>query len=161
MHYAHEVSIPLPAKSIDLPAWLFGLSEDDYGACARGHRAIGMLGGDGRTGMINVESIGGSLLIQHYTTQLAIRDHVTMTSKASRAYLMHVVPVKIGVVWDMQLFDNGPSASRFRCSIDIAMPTAVRLLGLTNGTPIFVRRHLIEETWGFARDIARKNGAGH
>ncbi len=161
MRYAHEVSIPLPAKSIDLPAWLFGLSEDDYGACARGHRAIGMLGGAGRTGMINVESIGGSLLIQHYTTQLAERDHVTMTSKASRAYLMHMVPVTIGVVWDMQLYDDGPNASRFLCAIDIAMPTAVRLLGLTNGTPIFVRRHLVEETRGFASDIARKHGAEH
>ena len=40
------------------------------------------------------------------------------------------------------------------------MPTAVRLLGLFNATPFFVRRHLVEETRGFARDIARKVDPG-
>ena len=108
--------------------------------------------------MVNVESIGGSLLIQHYATRLAEKDHVTMVSEASRAYLMHVVPVRVAVVWDMQVFPEGPEASRFRCTINVAMPTAVRVLGLFNGTGFFVRRHLIEETKGFARDIARKCG---
>ena len=156
MRYSHEASIPLAADAIDLAEWLFGLSEADYGACARGHRAIGVVGGDRRFGMVNVESIGGSLLIQHYATRLAATDHITMVSEASRAYLMHVAPVRVGVVWDMQLFPEGPGTSRFRCTIDVAMPAAVRVLGLFNGTGFFVHRHLIEETRGFARDIARK-----
>ncbi len=158
MRYSHEASIPVPAGAIDLPAWLFGLSEEDYGACAHGHRAIGTVGQ--RAGMVNVESIGGSLLIQHYATRQADRDHVTMVSPASRAYLMHLAPVKVGVVWDMAIVPDGPEASRFRCTIDVAMPAAVRLLGLFNGTGFFVRRHLVEETKGFARDIARKHAAG-
>ena len=161
MHFSHEVSIPLATQEIDLADWLFTLSEDEYGACARGHRAIGTLGGAQRTGMINVESIGGSLLIQHYATQVADRSHVTMVSKASRAYLMHVLPIRVGVVWDMRVVADGSDASRFHCAIDVDMPIAARLLGLTNGTPIFIRRHLIEETRGFARDIVRKHGAGH
>ena len=111
--------------------------------------------------MVNVESIGGSLLIQHYATQRADKDHVTMVAGASRAYLMHLVPVEIGVIWDMQVLSEGPETSRFRCTIDVAMPPAIRVLGLFNGTGFFVKRHLIEETEGFARDIARKCGAVH
>ena len=160
MKYSHAASIPIPASSVDLVDWLFGLSEDDYAACARGHRAVGVVGGAQRSGMINVESIGGSLLIQHYATRLAAKDHVTMISPASRAYLMHVVPVRIGVLWDMQISPAGPETSRFRCMIDVAMPTAVKVLGLFNGTSFFIRRHLVEETHGFARDIARKYGSG-
>ena len=69
MKFSHEVSMAVPASSVDLPNWLFSLSEADYQACAKGHRAIGMLGGNERSGMVNVESIGGSLLVQHYATR--------------------------------------------------------------------------------------------
>ena len=158
MKFSHEAVIPVAVESVGLPDWLFDLSEAEYAACARGHRAIGVLGGARRTGMVNVESIGGSLLVQHYATQRADKNHVTMIADASRAYLMHVVPVKIGVVWDMQVLPDGPETSRFRCTIDVAMPLAVRVLGLFNGTGFFVKRHLVEETEGFARDIARKCG---
>ena len=161
MRYSHEVSMAIPAPSVDLSDWLFSLSEADYQACARGHRAIGMLGGDKRSGMVNVESIGGSLLVQHYATRLAERGRVTMVSDASRAYLMHTVPVKIGVVWEMQITPESTDTSRFRCTIDVAMPAPVIVLGLFNGTGFFVHRHLVEETDGFARDIARKYKAVH
>ena len=158
MKFAHEVMIPASADAINLPDWLFGLSEEDYAACQRGHRAIGVLGDGARAGMVNVESIGGSLMVQHYATHLAEAHHVTMVSKASRAYLMHVVPVALGVVWDMSVVPEGASA-RFRCEIDVDLPLVVRALGLLSATPYFVRRHLIEETHGFARDSARKSDA--
>ena len=79
-----------------------------------------------------------------------------MVSDTSRAYLMHIVPVPVGVIWEMQILPDSPETSRFRCTIDVAMPTAVRLLGLFNGTGFFVHRHLFEETAGFGRDIERK-----
>ena len=153
MKFSHEVTISIAAERIDLPDWLFNLSEEDYATCQRGHRAIGVVGT--RAGMINVESIGGSLLVQHYATRLAETHHVTMVSTASRAYLMHLVPVTCGVVWDMRVTPSG-KCSLVRCAIEVDMPAAVRALGRLNGTPFFVRRHLVEETVGFARDIARK-----
>ena len=158
MRFSHQAIIDLPLASINLPDWLFTLSEADYAACARGHRAIGVLGGSQRTGMVNVESIGGSLLIQHYATRRAEKDHVTMVSEASRAYIMHVVPVTCGVVWDMQVRADAATKTLFQCSIAITLPTPVRLLGYTNGTPFFIRRHLVEETHGFARNIAHHFG---
>ena len=135
--------IDLPVEAINLPDWLFTLSEADYSSCAHGHRAIGMLGGAQRTGMVNVESIGGSLLIQHYATRLAEKDHVTMVSETSRAYIMHIVPVKCGVIWDMQTRAAGQDKTLFECTIDVTLPAVVRLLGYTIGTPVFIRRHLV------------------
>lgn len=39
MVFSHEAPIPLPLSAIRLDEWLFNLSEKDYMACARGHRA--------------------------------------------------------------------------------------------------------------------------
>jgi hypothetical protein len=158
MKFSHEVSIPLSEDLINLPVWLFELTEQDYADCARGHRAIGVIGGAKRLGMVNVESIGGTLIIQHYATQVAERRHVTMVSKASRAYLMHLFPVNIGVIWDMQVSADGPDASRFRCAIELDFPPAVQFLGYFIGAPLFARRHLIEETAGFSHNILKKFG---
>ena len=160
MRFAHEITIPLPASSIDLPEWLFDLTEAEYAACARGHRGLGVQGGSRRTGMINVESIGGSLLVQHYETRRADKDHVTMVSEASRAYLMHVAPVKVGVVWDMQVMPDGPTTSRFPLR-DRRRDAASR------PPPRPDHRHArsssgatsSRKTKGFARDIARKHSA--
>ncbi len=158
MRFSHQAMIDLPVEAIDLPDWLFTLSEADYAACAHGHRAIGMLGGVQRTGMVNVESIGGSLLIQHYATRRAEKDHVTMVSEASRAYIMHILPVTCSVIWTMQTQADGQDKTLFECAIEVTLPAVVRLLGDTIGTSFFIRRHLIEETHGFARNIARRFG---
>ncbi len=156
MKFSHEATIPLRHDAVDLADWLFELTDGEYQACARGHRAAGVSGGFRRSGMVNVESIGGTLLIQHYVPKVAEMDHVTMVSTATRAYIMHVFPVSIGVVWDMQIKAAGADVSRFQCSIDIAFPLPIRILGYLVGAPQSIRRHLIEETGGFARDILRK-----
>ncbi len=62
---------------------------------------------------------------------------------------MHLVPVKIGVVWDRQITSDSPEASRFRCAIDLDFPPAVQVLGYFIGAPFFARQHLVEETNGF------------
>jgi len=158
MKFSHEVSIPLSKNLINLPDWLFELTEQDYARCARGHRALGIIGGARRLGMVNVESIGGTLIIQHYSTQLAEKHHVTMVSKASRAYLMHLFPVNIGVVWNMRVTGDGPDRSRFQCAIELDFPPVVKVLGYFIGAPLFARQHLVEETGGFSRDILKKCG---
>lgn len=101
--------------------------------------------------MVNVESIGGTLLIQHYATQMAASDRVTMESKATGAYIMHVFQVSTGVVWQMKIRADGANASRFECTIDIDFPRPIRILGYLVGAPRSIRRHLVEETNGFAR----------
>ena len=48
--------------------------------------------------------------------------------------------------------------SKLRCTIDVRNPLWVRFVGFFNASNYWIRRHLIEETHGFARDITSKNG---
>ena len=158
MIFTHEVSVALPLSAIHLDEWLFHLSEADYKACARGHRAVGTNGGAEFKGMVNVESMAGALIIQHYRTQQLDADRVHLHSERSRAYLMHLVPFHLEVDWEMQVLGVSDDSSRLRCTIDVRNPLWVRFVGLFNATDYWIHRHLIEETHGFARDIARKGG---
>ncbi len=86
MKFSHEVSIPLSKDRINLSDWLFEMTEQDYAGAARGHRALGIIGCAKRSGMVNVESIGGTLIIQHYATQLAEKHYVTIVSKPAARF---------------------------------------------------------------------------
>ncbi len=156
MIFSHEASVALPLSAIHLNDWLFTLSEADYKACARGHRAIGTQRGKDFTGMVNVESIAGALLIQHYRTDLLNADHVRLFSERSRGYLMHLLPFHLKVGWEMQVTAVSATESKLRCTIDVRNPLWVRFAGLFNATNYWIRQHLIEETLGFARDLAHK-----
>ncbi len=156
MIFTHEASIPLAASEIHLDEWLFNLSEKDYRACAHGHRAVGTSGGSRFEGMVNVECMAGALIIQHYKTELLEAHHVRLFSEKSRAYLMHLLPFHLQVGWEMQVSSISPTESRLRCTIDVRNPLWVRFAGLFNATNYWIRQHLIEETQGFARDLAYK-----
>ena len=156
MVFSHEASIGLPLSAIHLDSWLFALSEADYKACARGHRAVGTNGGKEFLGMINVETMAGALLIQHYRTELLEADHVRLFSGKSRGYLGYVLPFYLKVGWEMQVTAVSAHESRLRCTIDVYNPAWVRFIGLFNGSNHWIRQHLIEETIGFARDLTRK-----
>lgn len=156
MIFTHEVSVPLASGDIHLDEWLFNLSERDYKACTRGHRAVGTSGGAHFEGMVNVESMAGALIIQHYKTEVLEANRVRLFSKRSRAYLMHLLPFHLQVAWEMQVSGVSPNESRLRCTIDVRNPLWVRFIGLFNATNYWIRQHLIEETKGFARDLTRK-----
>lgn len=158
MVISHEASIPLPVSAIHLDEWLFRVSEKDYQACARGHRAIGTNGGARLEHMVNVESMAGALIIQHYRTELLEAHHTRLVSEKSRAYLMHVIPFYLKVGWEMQVSRVSENESKLRCTIDVQNPLWVRFVGLFNATNYWIRQHLIEETQGFARDLTRKGG---
>ncbi|PWN86776.1 hypothetical protein FA10DRAFT_269880 [Acaromyces ingoldii] len=153
MRFSHETTLDSYSESFNLADWLFTLSEEEYHACQAGHRAIGVVGK--REGMVNVESIGGSLIIQHYRTVVAERDRVLMKSPHSRAYLLHLIPAPVGVAWEMEIIQKGQTRT-FRCTIDIQLPLLLRLLSSMIATPFFIRRHLVQETDGFAQDMSTK-----
>ena len=64
-----ETVIAHPAERIDLMEWLTNLSDREYQECSPGHRAAGVFRENGRLGSINVESVGGHLLVQHVPAQ--------------------------------------------------------------------------------------------
>src|SRR5256885_16896466 len=78
--------INAPIEKIDIPTWCFNLSETEYQGCSPAHIAAGFTTAqDGKRMSINVETIGGSLMVQHYVETLGQKNHLILdpTSTAS------------------------------------------------------------------------------
>lgn len=70
-----------PVEAIDLAAWAFSLPDLEYQGCSPAHVAAGFTTApDGTRMSINVEVIGGSLMVQHYVERQGDRDHLILES---------------------------------------------------------------------------------
>lgn len=73
--------INAPIDRIDIPKWCFSLSEREYQGCSPAHISAGFTSApDGRRMSLNVEIIGGSLMVQHYVETLGEKDHLVLDS---------------------------------------------------------------------------------
>jgi hypothetical protein len=73
--------INAPFDAIDIPAWCFSLPDEEYQSCSPAHVAAGStIARDGRRMSINVEVIGGTLMVQHYVATRAERHHLVLES---------------------------------------------------------------------------------
>lgn len=158
MKASSETSIDHPAERIDLTAWLANLSDREYQACSPGHRAAGTFREDGTLGSINVENVGGHLLIQHYLAVKSAPNHLVMHSRNTRVYLMHLIPVTIEVIWTLDVERRGSKSAVFRCTVETRMPMLLSAIATLAMLPLFLRWHVQGETPLFAKDIARKIG---
>jgi hypothetical protein len=155
-HTTH-VALNQPINEIDLEAWLFELSDGDYQACARGHRGAGVFNDEQGCGMINVESIGGHLIVQHYQPTSADRGRVEMYSPVSRVYLFHLIPVAAGVRWTLEVTPQADTASDLACTVEVELAPVLGLLARLSFLDHFLAGHVDEEAHGFAADITRKH----
>src|SRR5262245_41410757 len=158
MPTSHTARVPLnvAGDEIDLEGWLFALSDADYQGCAEGHRGAGVFDDEQGRGMINVESIGGHLIVQHYRPVRAARSSVEMYSPASRVYLFHLVPVAAAVRWTLGVTPKTSVTSDFACTVEVGLPPLLGALARLSYLGHFLGRHVDEEARGFASDIARK-----
>ena len=112
--------------AIDIPGWLFGLHDAEYQRCSPAHvAAAATASDDGRRMSINVETIGGFLMVQHYVEEHAARDHCLLASTSD--LLTPTGWTKVGVFWELSI-----------------RPTAKNRCELTNhvgvrSTPEFIR----------------------
>jgi len=68
-------TINAAVEEIDIPARCFNLTEREYQDCSPAHVSTGSTTApDGRRMSINVEIIGGSLMVQHYVEMLGRKD---------------------------------------------------------------------------------------
>ncbi|MET0134295.1 MAG: hypothetical protein ABW215_11955 [Kibdelosporangium sp.] len=161
MKHTGMVTLNVPADRVDLEDWLFTLSDAEYQACARGHRAAGTFVQGGLRGSVNVEAIGGHLIVQHYQEVSAKPSRVEMLSKRSRVYLFHLVPATIQVRWTMAVEARTENTSEFRCTVELTMAPLLRFLGAMSLLGFAIRAHTVEETKLFGDDIVRKIGTAH
>jgi hypothetical protein len=158
MKFTQQALLNAPIDQVDLEQWMFSLSDAEYQQAARAHRAAGTFVDNGVRGTVNVESMGGTLIIQHYREVQAEPSYVEMFSERSRAYLFHLVPVTVQVRWTVQAAARNATSSTFGCTVEVTLPPVLRvLIGMM--WRHFIGRHTDEETHGFAADINRKLAA--
>src|SRR5262245_10475394 len=79
---AKTATIHAPVERVDIADWLLHLPDAEYRRCAPpDHIAAGTTTtDDGRPMSINVEMIGGSLMVQHYVAEVHEPHHCRMVS---------------------------------------------------------------------------------
>jgi hypothetical protein len=104
--------INAPIDKIDIPAWCFSLSEGEYQGCSPAHIAAGFTTApDGKRMSINVENIGGSLMVQHYVETLGHKDHLMLDSTSD--VFTPNGRTTIHVTWELSVKDIGGDRCEF------------------------------------------------
>ena len=94
--------IHAPIEHVDIPTWCFSLPESEYQACSPAHYSAGTTTApDGRRMSINVEVIGGSLIVQPYVEEIGRPDHLRVVSDSDVFTL--TLRTKIAVIWDLRV----------------------------------------------------------
>ena len=76
---AFTAVINAPIGLIDIPEWCFGLAEREYQNCSPAHISAAVTTApNGQRMSINVEVIGGSLMVQHYVETLSRKHHLVL-----------------------------------------------------------------------------------
>jgi hypothetical protein len=159
MRATSQTVLDVPIDRVDLDRWMFSLSDEDYREAARGHHAAGLLVlGEGR-GTINVESVGGHLIIQRYRAVRVEPTRTELYSARSQVFLLHLVPVAAQVRWIMEVEASGPDRTVLTCTVETTVSPLLTVLARAAALPYFLRRHVAEETVKFAQDITRKQAA--
>jgi len=158
-----SATIHAPIEMIDLPTWCFTLPESEYQACSPAHYSAGATTTpDGRRMSINVEVIGGSLMVQHYVEQIARPDHLRLVSNSD--VFTPTGHTKMAVIWDLRVKKSDDGTCEFTNTVhSSATPELLNLLG-GQGIPFEVFRmtrrpmseaHNRQETPLFAKSIER------
>ena len=91
-----------PVEKVDIPSWCFTLSESEYQSCSPAHCSAGATTApDGRRMSINIEILGGSLMVQHYVEEVGQPDLLRLVSTSD--VFTPTGRTKIGVIWDLSV----------------------------------------------------------
>jgi len=118
---SYSATINAPIEMIDIPEWCFSLPDDEYQACSPAHFAAGTTTTtDGRRMSINVEIIGGSLMVQHYVEEIAEPDHLRLVSHSD--LFTPTGRTKIDVIWDLQATRIDNASCEFTNTVHSSAP---------------------------------------
>jgi hypothetical protein len=99
--FSHVINAPI--ERVDIADWLFNLSDAEYQRCAPpDHIAVGVTtSGNGEPMSINVEMIGGNLMVQHYVGEVTKPAHCRMVSVSD--VFSPLGRTTLHVVWDLSV----------------------------------------------------------
>jgi hypothetical protein len=135
-----SATINAPIQKINIPSWCFTLPESEYQACSPAHCSVGATTSpEGRRMSINVETIGGSLMVQHYVEEIGEPDRLRLTSESD--VFTPTGRTKIGVVWDLAAGRIDDKTCEFTNTVQsFATPELMDFLG-KQGIPLEVFRN--------------------
>src|ERR1700690_2386793 len=124
-----SATINAPIEKVDIPAWCFTLPESEYQACSRAHYSAGSTTApDGRRMSINVEVLGGSMIVQHYVEEIGQKDHLRLVSTSD--VFTPTGRTKIGVIWDLAVKKIDDNTCEFSNQVhSSATPELIDFLG--------------------------------
>jgi hypothetical protein len=155
--------INAPVETVDIPSWCFGLPESEYQSCSPAHCSAGATTApDGRRMSINVEILGGSLMVQHYVEEIGKPDLLRLVSNSD--VFTPTGRTKIHVLWDLSVSKIDDKTCEFTNTVhSSATPELMDFLG-RQGIPWEVFKiarkpiseaHNRQETPLFAKSIER------
>jgi hypothetical protein len=156
--------IHAPIEYVDIADWVFTLPDAEYQRCSPAHIAAGFTtSDDGRRMSLNVETIGGSLMVQHYVEDIAEQHHVRLLSTSD--VIGPGGRTKSGVVWELSVRPlDGERCELSNHVIGKTTPEYWESLG-KSGVPFEVARqaqnvastaHNAQETPLFAESMEKK-----
>jgi hypothetical protein len=160
----HRVSatskVGAPLESLDLSAWAFHLTSDEYVSCAPEHHgSVQATLPSGKRAFVSVETIGGSFMAHHYLEDIAERSHLRAISSSSQLWWGPVLPTAMKVTWDLRLEPVSRQTCRLSCEILVETADEALLAAIARQPPGAVdpvQAHCARETPMFAADMERK-----
>lgn len=155
--------INAPVESIDLGAWMFTLTSEEYAACAEGHQsaAQGKLP-SGKRVSVNVEFVAGYFMIQHYIEHTAKRNHVVGISPNTLMWINDEIFVLTQITWELKVEKLDDNSTELTCNVIAETENHTFAQQAHEATEnlkpeeIPFQIHIDEETPNFAKDIERK-----
>jgi hypothetical protein len=148
---------------IDIPEWLFTLTDEEYQQCSVAHIAGGVTWSpDGKRVSINVEMIGSVLLVQHWTEDAADKVHSRLVSRSD---VFAPQRAKMQLVWDMAVKPLSATSCEFTNSLFLFETDDLTAFVERSGGPAEQVRealqrtiddHNAEETPNFAKSVEKK-----
>ena len=156
--------IHAPVDKIDIPEWLFALTDQEYQQCSVAHIAGGASRTpDGKRVSINVEMVGPGLMVQHWTEDTAEKHHCLLVSLSDM--FAEQERIKMQLTWDLIVKPLSGSTCEFTDTISVFETDDYLAFVKKSGAPPEQLRnavqraldaHNAEETPNFAKSVERK-----
>ncbi|MBD1383970.1 hypothetical protein IDJ75_01665 [Mucilaginibacter rigui] len=168
-HSTVKAVINAPIEKVNIADWLFNLPDEEYQKCSSAHIAAGFTRTmNGEPMSINVETIGGALIIQHYVATEYRADYCRMLSVSDA--ISANGRSKVQVLWELKAvkldentceYINEIHATATPDFFDFIKAHNITLAQAAHDRQVASDAHNHEETPLFAKSIEKKALTGN
>ncbi len=159
-----SANIHAPMEKIDIPSWLFALTDHEYQQCSAAHVAgAATQAPDGKRISINVELVGPGLMVQHWTEEVAEKQHSRLRSISDMFVQGERATVQL--TWDMTVKPISDNSCEFTDTITLFETPSYLAFVEKSGVPAghmkegvkqAIDAHNADETPNFAKSIEKR-----